>query len=89
MFGADVAALSVVVVFVFFQADTLRQRKSVSKVSTGTCEMLRGGLQDFSSRRAHKKKKKASVKVSTVAQTKHASHGSSSQLLCSPTLWQA
>ena len=41
----------------------MKQVQSVSKVSTGTCEMLREGLQDFSSpptsRRAPKKKEKA------------------------------
>ena len=42
-----------------FQVDTSRQGKVRRKVSGGTCEMLRGGLQDFpspsTSRRAPKK----------------------------------
>ena len=72
------------------QVDTVKQGKSVSEVSTGTCQMLTGGLQDFpspSTSRPHpKKKEEPSIKVSTVDQSKHASRGSRSQSLCNPTL---
>ena len=73
--------------------DTVKQVKPVSKVSTGTCEMLRGGLfpltTNISPRSPQKKQGKSKDKESTAAQSKDASRGNSSQLLCSPTLWQA
>ena len=64
----------------FFQADTLRQGKVSRKVSGGTCEMLRGGLQDFfspsTSRRAKKKKGKSQQQgENSRSRSKHASRG--------------
>ena len=57
-----------------------------TRVSRGTCEMRRGGLQDSpspsTSRRAQKKTRKEPW-------SKHASRGSRSLSLCNPIHWQA
>ena len=81
-------------VMFFFGADRHNETSHTSFIanSRGTCEMLRGGLQDFpshpTSRRAQKQKNKESQRQGqhSRSRSKHVSRGSCKQLLHIPTL---